>query len=137
LFLIYELCYHINIRFANVLLFGVIWGKSLSFALRPESDVPLSFYLKISYDKKEANRITHVWRSMQMRSSERSMAVAQIVSAILAKSGVPPTNSAGRPAGDAEGFKMSLEDGKVHLLDPKGNKMLLEELFQYVDRYLP
>lgn len=68
---------------------------------------------------------------------EKYQAVAQIVSAILAK----PANieaSGGRPLPGArpEGFVVRLEEGRIYLHDADGSKMTLEELIQYVDRYL-
>ena len=67
----------------------------------------------------------------------KSQAVAQIVSAILAKPGIAPTGAGGRPSPNPpEGFTLTLEEAKIFLHDHKGNKMALEELIQYVDRYL-
>ena len=69
--------------------------------------------------------------------SEKSRAVAQIVSAILAKPGTLPVG-AGRPMPNQlpEGFSLRLEEGRIFLYDAVENKMTLEELIQYVERYL-
>lgn len=68
--------------------------------------------------------------------SQKVAAVAQIVSAIIAKPGVtPPTG--GRPnPNPPEGFTLRLEEAKIFLHDSEGNRMSLEELIQYVARYL-
>ncbi len=68
---------------------------------------------------------------------DKSLAVAQIVSAIIAKPGITPSPS-GRPnPNPPEGFTLTLEEAKIFLHDHKGNRMALEELIQYIDRYLP
>lgn len=67
---------------------------------------------------------------------EKYQAVAQIVSAILAKSGTPEMGARPNLQQKAEGFSVRLEEGKIFLYDGESNKMTLEELIQYVDRYL-
>ncbi|MCK6511330.1 hypothetical protein L6R29_15325 [Myxococcota bacterium] len=74
------------------------------------------------------------------QNKERSLGIATVVAAILNKGehGAPPA-APGRPAGPPRenGFDVRLEEGKICLFDCKGNRITLEELIQYVSRYLP
>lgn len=66
---------------------------------------------------------------------EKYQAVAQIVSAMISKDGnIPPTARPGTMKPD--GLSVRFEEGRVALIDGEENKMMLEELIQYVDRYL-
>ncbi|TNE50654.1 MAG: hypothetical protein EP343_07260 [Deltaproteobacteria bacterium] len=67
---------------------------------------------------------------------EKYNAVAQIVSTLLAKSGVPEQGARPNPTLKADGVSVRFEEGKVYLYDGDNNRMTLEELIQYVDRYL-
>jgi len=67
---------------------------------------------------------------------EKYQAVAQIVSALLTKPGVAPQGARPNPHLLPEGFQVRFEEGKIFLYDASNNKMTLEELIQYVDRYL-
>ncbi len=67
---------------------------------------------------------------------EKYAAVAQIVSALIAKKGLPEQGTRPDPSLKAEGISIRFEEGKVNLYDGEKNRMTLEELIQYVDRYL-
>lgn len=67
---------------------------------------------------------------------EKYGAVADIVSAIINKKGNPEQGARPNPALTAEGVRIRFEEGKVYLYDGDSNRMTLEELIQYVDRYL-
>lgn len=63
-------------------------------------------------------------------------AVAQIVCALLAKPGNVEQGARPNLQAKPEGFVVRLEEGKIFLYDAEGAKMTLEELMQYVERYL-
>lgn len=72
---------------------------------------------------------------------EKYQAVADIVSTIIAKQSLPETTA--RPAASstavptkASGVSVRFTEGKIFLYDAEGGRMTLEELIQYVDRYL-
>lgn len=88
--------------------------------------------------------------------SDKYMAIATIVSAIISKGEHPlplpqtrpgttsaaafNANAAGgqapAPFPSLQGFIMRLEEGKICFFDSKENKITLEELINYVSRYL-
>lgn len=67
---------------------------------------------------------------------EKYNAVANIVSSVLNKKGNPEQGARPNPAAKADGVSIRFEEGKVYLYDGDNNRMTLEELIQYVDRYL-
>jgi hypothetical protein len=72
-------------------------------------------------------------------SSNKSLAVAQIVAAILNK-GENGGGGAARPGGppkiNENGFTIALDEGKICLFDHKGSRITLDELIQYVSRHI-
>jgi len=69
--------------------------------------------------------------------SDKYNAVAQIVCAIINKKGTPESGvRPGAPGSKAEGLTVRFEEGRVFLYDAEEKSMTLEELIQYVDRYL-
>ena len=68
--------------------------------------------------------------------TEKYTAVAQIVSALISKKGIPEQGARPNPALVAEGVCVRFEEGKIFLYDGNNNRMTLEEMIQYVDRYL-
>lgn len=69
---------------------------------------------------------------------EKYRAIAEIISAIISKKGYVDAGGSGRPGTSAlpEGLVLRFEEGKIFLYDAKNNRMTLEEMIQYVDRYL-
>lgn len=75
---------------------------------------------------------------------EKYQAVADIVSTIIAKQTLPETGARPTPAAAANtqsagkpgGVTVRFTEGKIFLYDTEGGRMTLEELIQYVDRYL-